>query len=183
MTNLLSSAIQWSLIGFHYLTETVQRGYELLTKTVKGIQDAHSDEVWIFLDPNCIPYCIKGTEWKGKTTSVYYPATHAFYRHTGEVFEGRMRQFDVVIAEIVKEDGSKKCCSELFHNVSWAPGATPSLFEMLLLDGLHSDRPYTTDEIYKWKLSIMDSNGDEYEIKMDSEKVMEAFTRWDFYKE
>lgn len=183
MANIFTSAIQWSLIGYHWATEAIIYGYELLSKTVRGIRDAHSDETWIFLDPNCIPYVIKGKHWDGKTSSVYFPETHTFMKSTREIFEGRYRQFDVVTAEIEYGNGEITCCSELFHNVRWSPGAAPSLFEMFLLYTLHNDRPYTTDEIYKFTLNVMDSNGDEYKIKMDSEKVMEAFHGWDFYKE
>lgn len=167
-------SIQWFLILFHWVTEYVENTINYLKVISNTLYDIHKEEKWIFLDPNSLPLKVRG-EYTGYSYARYIPDE---YRFTNENDGGRPRRFHVVTAEIQKPDEATVDVTEIFHRVTWSPGAEPTLFEMVLLHGLHGKTPYSTRVLKDWKLVILDDNCDEHRIELKSELAMKKFRGW-----
>jgi hypothetical protein len=164
--------LQWALIAFHWISEAGAKGYDLCMKSFIGLQQAHQEDVWVFMDSNTNPWAIKG-EWQGESDKVYTPETHTFMR-SNQRQEGRLHQFHFVTAELVKGD-SLEDCTEIFHEINWSTGANPSLLEVVLLHGLHKGKPYSVNKLKEYTLRIMDDNADTHDLLLDSEVCTRAF--------
>lgn len=164
--------LQWALIGFHWISEVGAKGYDLCRKSFIALQQAHQQDVWVFMDSNTNPWGIKG-EWEGQADKLYSPEIYTFMK-SNQQQEGRLQQFHFVTAELVKGN-SVQDCTEIFHEVNWFTGAVPSLFEVVLLHGLHKGKPYSVNELKGYTLRIMDDNADTHDILLSSEIASRAF--------
>ena len=165
--------LQWALIGFHWISEAGAKGYELCRKSFIGLQMAHQQDVWVFLDSNTNPWGVKG-EWRGVCDKVYIPEINTFLRNHEEQ-EGRLQQFHIVTAELVKGNDILEDCTEIFHEVNWSTRSVPSLFEVVLVHGLHKGKPYSITELKGYTLRIMDDNADTHDIPLTSEIATRGF--------
>ena len=91
----------------------------------------------------------------------------------------QVQRFQIVSAELQVEAGQPLTdISELFHSVTWKGLAAPSLFEIIVLEGILKNRPYTLRQIQGMTLHIMDDNADTHVIPLSSEIATRRFTGW-----
>ncbi len=171
--------IPFFLVTWNWITDQWDNACEWGVKTLRAIEHAHKDDVWIFFDQNHRPYHAK-EDWPGIPDNglVFYPETNTFLLHNRIIPTPGVRRFDLVSAEISLE-GERIDCSSFFHSVSWKGLAAPSLVEMIHLFGVCVKRkPYTTQQINAMTLHVMDSDAEEYEIPLCDESARVRFDGW-----
>lgn len=167
------------LIFYNYITDTWDRCCEWGSKTLKAIEHAHKDDIWIFFDNNHRPYYAKN-DWPGipDNALVYNPNTNIFLLHNRIIPTPGVRRFDVITAEF--NFGSQTIdCSPFFLEVGWKGLGAPSLVEMIHLYGiLKLGTPFTTEQINSITLHITDTEGDDYDIPLNCSEARERHSSW-----
>jgi hypothetical protein len=169
------------LIAWNWITDRWNDTHEWGVKTLHAIEHAHKDDVWIFFDANHRPYHAKH-DWPGIPNNglVYYPESKIFLLHNRIIPTPGIRRFDIVSAVLSAGSNSERIeCTSFFLEVGWKGLAAPSLVEMIHLFGVCvKGKPYTNEQINSFTLHVMDSEGDDYDIPLESTTAQRRFTGW-----
>ena len=166
--------VQWCLIGWHWTTETWNRGYEWVLTTLRAIEDAHKENVWVFMDRNSMPLLVKNDNLTENYNNclLFYPDTNTFLLHN-RLMENGLQSFDCVDVTLGTEN-----VTGFFMNLRWKQGAAPTLVECILLYGILTRLPMSKQTITTKSLTVLDSNTDEHQILLGSEQAKRRFTSW-----
>lgn len=172
--------IPYSLVAWHWITWTVSEGVEIAKKTVRGVVDAHTEDIWIFRDRNETPWPVKEYEslskfvhWKPSENRLYFPDTDSKARVFG----------DVVIAEIYTED-TRYDLSSFFHNFSWkGETSAPSLYEVILLYCLTNNLIMSKKDLGEFTLEILTTDVKILRKRLDSDILFEDCSCWSSYED
>lgn len=173
--------IQWCLISWNYITNWWDAGCEYGVRMFRALEAAHHDDIWVFYDPNTIPYCVKAyqTSIVPDNSLTYAPDQKLFLLHNRILPTLEQHRFHLVTAELQVSTGEPHIdISELFHSVLWKGLAAPSLVEMVILYGVLENRPFTLRQIAEMHLHIMDDNADMHDIALSSIIATRRFTGW-----
>jgi hypothetical protein len=168
---------QWGLFFFNYITNTWDSGCEWCVKSIRAIEHAHKEDVYVFLSRNTHPVCVKG-DWGGlrDNTLVFSPTNNRFTREN-RIQTPTNNRFDVVTVSLVGQEKMYDL-SSLFHDVSWKDQANPSLTEMVLLWSMLAKQSFTIQEIGEMKIHVMDSDANDHSIQLHDELANRPFTGW-----
>ena len=171
--------IQYALIGWNYVTEVWDSSCEYGIRILRSIEQAHKNEVWVFVNENELPYCVKEgpvLNTMPPTSLFYYPDTYSFTLNT-RLQENRIERFDIVSAEVILGSQSIDLTS-LFHEMKWKPHSTPSLYEVVQVYGLHNKLPFTHLQLESARLEVLDSDAVEHSIPLNSVIASRRFAGW-----
>ncbi len=172
------------LITWNWITDAWNDTCEWGVRTLRAIEHAHKNDVWIFFDANHRPYHAK-EDWPGISDNalVFYPESNTFLLHNRIIPTPRTKRFDLVTAELSTGNSSERIdCSSFFHQVGWKGLAAPSLVEMIHLFGVCvKGKPYTNEEINNFMLHITDSEGDDFDIPLNCPSARQRFDKWTSY--
>lgn len=180
MNGCMRRMIPFLLIAWNWITDQWNDTCKWGMKTLHAIEHAHKDNVWIFFDANHRPYHAK-EKWPGIPDNglVYYPESKMFLLHNRIIPSPGVRRFDIVSAELSINSSSERIdCSYFFLEMGWKGLAVPSLVEMIHLFGCVKGRPYTNEQITNFTLHVMDAEGDNYDISLESTIARRRFTGW-----
>jgi hypothetical protein len=168
---------QWSVTMFNWVTDSWDASCEWCVKSVRAIEYAHKEDIYVFLSNNTHPVSVKG-DWSGlrDNSFVYSLKNKRFTRHN-RIQPLNNHRFDIVSLNL-DCNGSSIDISSLFHEVSWKDQAVPSLFEMVLLTMMINNKSHSIQEIEKWHLDVMDSDANTHRISLQSEVARRPFTGW-----
>jgi hypothetical protein len=172
--------VQWSLISWHYATDTWDRGCEWGVKTLRAVEHAHKENVWVFLDRDAMPLLRKEDELTDHYDNklVFYPNSSTFLLHN-RLTENRFHSFDCVDVSLRKISNNKiENITEFFMNIKWKSGANPTLAECIKIYGILHNTPFTNIGIADYCLIVIDSNGDEHQIQLGSDLAHIRFSGW-----
>lgn len=167
--------IQWGLIAWHWITDTWDRGCEAGIKTLRAIEHAHKEDVYVFLDRNTHAIVLKEDSINDTYNNMllFNPSSNTFILHNRLTDNSIRNSFDCVDVSF-----NSKNLTEFFINLRWNQGAAPSLLECLLLYGMLSKEPMSKRFIQTRTLIVLDSNAIEHRIVMDSELARTRFVSW-----
>ena len=173
------SVLPWFLIFYNYVTDIFDRFCIWGSNTLRAIEHAHKDDIWIFFDQNNRPYYAKN-DWPGipDNSLTFNPKTNIFLLHNRIIPIPGVHRFDMITADLVIN--GKTCdCSSFFLEVGWKGLAAPSLVEMIHLYGiLKLGMPYTTEQINSMTLHITDTDGDDYDIPLNCSSAQQRHSTW-----
>ncbi len=171
---LWGSFMQWSLILWHWTTDTWDRGYEWGIKTLRAIENAHKENTWVFMDRNYTPLLIKDIQIQEHYNNklVFNESTNTLLLHN-RLADNTYQSFDCVDVRVGQEN-----ITSFFMNLRWKQGAAPSLIECILLYGILSHYPLSREEISTKLLTVLDSDANEHEILLGSEVAKRRFVGW-----
>ncbi len=181
MNGCMRRILPYCLMAWNWITDKWDEGCEWGVRTLRAIEHAHKDDVWIFFDANHRPYHAKH-DWPGIPDNglVFFPETKSFLLHNRIIPTPGVRRFDLVSAELSTPDSSLRIdCSSFFHEVSWRGLAVPSLVEMIHLYGVCvKGKPFTNEQINQMTLHIMDENADNFDIPLNSSSARQRHVSW-----
>jgi hypothetical protein len=168
---------QWGLYMFNWVTDSWDSSCEWCVKSIRAIEHAHKEDVFVFLTRNTHPISVKG-DWSGLRDNalVFSREKKRFIRYN-RIQPPNNHRFDIVSLNI-DCSGSSIDISSLFHEVGWKDQAMPSLFEMVLLTMIIDNKSYSIQDIEKWHLDVMDSDANTHRISLRSEVAQRPFTGW-----
>ncbi len=171
--------LPYVLIMFNYITDKWNEMCEWGVKTLKAIEHAHKDDIWIFFDANHRPYNAK-QDWPGipDNALLFNPKTNIFLLHNRIIPTPGVKRFDLITAEITLNNEAIDC-SSFFLDVGWKGLASPSLVEMIHLFGiLRLGAPFTTEQINSMILHITDTEGDDFDIPLNCASARLRHDSW-----
>lgn len=145
----------------------------IITVTLQGIYDAHTDDIFVLETANAYPLVVKDSwELHSDSSRVFYPNTCKFYK-TGET----KKYADVVTAFVTGDDFTYDLSSFLY-NACWSDNP-PSLYELLLV-ALVKNKTYVSHEtLSKCSLSVLTSDVEEFTLELTSEFARKPFRGWE----
>jgi hypothetical protein len=166
--------VKWSLITWHFTTDTWDKGYEWSMKTLGAIENAHKEDVWVFIDRNSIPLLLKDADVNEHYNNylLFYPKSNTFLLHN-RLTENRATSFDCVD---VSYDTNN--LTSFFMDLRWKQGAAPSLFECVMMYWILNKAPLRKGEINTIELIVLDSDASEHRITLGSEDGRRRFASW-----
>jgi hypothetical protein len=166
--------VQWSLIAWHFTTDTWDKGCEWSIKTIRGIQEAHQEDVWVFIDRNSTPLLLKDKDVTEhyNNSLLFYPKSNTFLLHN-RLTDNRSSSFDCVDVSYNSNN-----LTSFFMNLRWKQGAAPSLVECVMLFWILNKAPLPRSEINTIQLVVLDSDAAEHTINLGSEQGKRRFTAW-----
>jgi hypothetical protein len=176
--------VQWSLwtslakgflIFWHWTTETWDSVCEWVSLTLHAIQQAHKEDVWIFIDRNSTPLLLKEDKVSDYYTNclLFYTKSNTFLLHN-RLVENRTESFDCVDIRL----GSQENVTGFFMNLRWKQSTAPTLYECVLLYSILKGEPLSKQEITSKSLVVLDSNASEHTILLGSELAKRRYTSW-----
>ena len=181
MNGCMRRILPYCLIAWNWMTDTWENMCKMGVKTLRAIEHAQKDDIWIFFDANQMPYHAKH-DWPGIPDNglVFYSETKSFLLHNRIIPTPGIHRFDIVSAELSTQDSSSRIdCTSFFLEVSWRGLAAPSLVEMIHLFGTCvKGNPYSSEQINQLTLHIMDSDGEFFDIPLNSVSASQRFTGW-----
>jgi hypothetical protein len=168
---------QCGLCMFNWVTDSYYATYKWCVKSVRAIEDAHKEDVYIFLTRNTHPISVKG-DWSGLRDNafVYNIKTKRFIRHN-RIQTHLNNRFDIVSVELHSNENHIDI-SPLFHEVGWKEMAAPSAFEMVLLWSIIENKSYSIQDIEEMNIEVMDSDANTHTISLRGEISHRPFTGW-----
>ncbi len=168
---------QWGLFLFNWVTDSWDAGCEWCVKSIRAIEHAHKEDLYVFLSRNTHPVCVKG-DWGGlRDNALVYSATTKRFTRQNRVQTSNNHRFDIVSLTL-ENNGTSYDIAPLFHDVSWKDQANPSLTEMVLLWSMIAKQSFTVQEISEMRIQVMDSDANEHTIRLDGEIDNRPFTGW-----
>jgi hypothetical protein len=170
--------LQWGLFLFNYVTNTWDAGCEWCVRSLRAIEHAHKEDMYIFLSRNTHPVHVKG-DWAGlrDNSFVFSTETNRFTRQN-RIQPQQNHRFDVVTVGLDTNGGEMFDLSPLFMDVSWKDQAAPSPYEMVLLWAIMSNKSYSLQELDSFHLTVMDSDANDHRLSLQNEIVRRPFTGW-----
>jgi hypothetical protein len=169
--------LQWGLCMFNWVTDSWDTGCEWCVKSIRAIEHAHKENVYVFLSRNTHPISVKG-DWSGLRDNqlVYNTVTKRFTRFNRIQLPANHR-FDIVSVSL-DASGSSIDISPFFHEVGWKDMAAPSLLEMVLLTMLDSNKSYSIQDLEEMYVEVMDSDANTHRIPLRGEIAHRPFAGW-----
>lgn len=171
--------IQWSLIQWNWITEVWDASLEYSAKLLQSLEHAHKRDIWIFINENELPYCVKeGFDFPVPSDSLfYYPDTNSFTLNN-RLQAARSQRFDVVAVSLVEPGGTEHDLTSFFHSITWKDHGAPSLWEVVELYFLHQKQPISHNFKESCRLEILDSDAEEHRIPLNSSICRRRFSGW-----
>ena len=172
---LWGNLVQWGLITWHWITDTWDRGCEAAIKTLRAIEHAHKEDIYIFIDRNSQPLVLKEDSLNDSYSNmlIFNPSSNTFLLHNRLTDSSIRNSFDCVDVSF-----NSKNLTEFFMNLRWNQAAAPSLLECVILYGILYNEPMSRTFIQAKTLVVLDSNVNEHRIQLDSELAKNRFASW-----
>lgn len=188
---LQTKIITYSLVSWHWITLLWEAGAHFTWKTVRGIRNAHTPEIWLFRERNECPWRIYRGQDENPSVEFTNVATwipshqRLYFRQPGTAQQTNQSFNDVVTAELYNTDKSLQYdLSSFFHTFSWrTSGAAPSLYEVVLLYSLSHNLFFSKTQLEGFTLEILTAEGDTILAKLSSAHTRIDFESWAEYSE
>ncbi len=168
---------QWGLFMFNWVTDSWDTGCEWCIKSIRAIEHAHKENVYVFLSRNTHPISVK-EDWSGLRDNAFvYSQDQKRFTRYNRIQPPNNHRFDIVSVSLDTNESSTDI-SPLFHEVGWKDQAAPSILEMVLLVLLQSNKSYSLQEIEEWHLEVMDSDANTHRISLKGEMAKRPFAGW-----
>jgi hypothetical protein len=185
----LSSLYNWLLINSVILLNTVFNLIERVCDTadiaVKAVKDSNIPDSLVFRNRNECPWRLKeNSGYVLKGVSLCYSVNERkFYDLPGTVSPVK-RMDDIILADLIDISGNSICdMSEFLHSLRWTDSASPSLYELVLVNTLLNKIVASHEYLQGCTLKVMTlTTNPSLKIKLSSEKVKEPFTSWDDFE-
>lgn len=179
----VSKSLEYSFIAAVWLTWFAERSATLSRKTWRGIQDAHTETVWIYTSRNSRPWPCKSEPALTDIFMRYYPEKTEFeVAHT--MTHERHRINDLVEAVLVSKDGLiRQDMTSFFMDVKWR-GTGPSLYEMVYAFFLEQSWPLSPRMLRSCKLHVETLEHPNLRIILNrgrNPKILEPFQGWNVF--
>jgi hypothetical protein len=179
----VSKSLEYSFIAAVWLTWFTERSVTLSRKTWRGIQDAHTETVWIYTGHNNRPWPCKSEPALTDITMRYYPEKTEF-EVTNTPSHERHRIDDLVEAILVSKDGLiRQDMTSFFMDVKWR-GTGPSLYEMVYAFFLQQGWPISPRMLRSCKLHVETLEYPNLRISLHrgrNAKILEPFQGWQVF--
>jgi hypothetical protein len=145
----------------------------IITLTLEGIYDAHTDDIFILETPNAYPLVVKDSwEFYSNSYRVFYPNTCKFYK-TSET-----KKYADIVTAVVTGDDFTYDLSSFLYNACWSD-TPPSLYELLLISLVINKRYVSHETLSKCILTVLTSDVEEFSIELMSEFARKPFRGWE----
>ncbi len=180
---VVSKSLEYSFIAAVWLNWFAERSATFSRKTWRGIQDAHTETVWIYTGRNSRPWPCKSEATVTDVVMRYYPEKTEFeVSHTPS--HERHRIDDLVEAILVSKDGLiRQDMTSFFMDVKWR-GTGPSVYEMVYAYFLQQGWPISPRMLRSCKLHVETLEHPNLRIVLNrgrNTKILEPFQGWEAF--
>lgn len=178
---IVTKSLEYSFTAAVWLTWFTDTSWKFSKKTWKGIQDAHTETVWVYNARNSRPWPCKQEPVLIDIVMQFYPEKTEFeVSHTTS--HQRHRMDDLIEAILVSKVG-RYDMTGFFMDVKWR-GSAPTLYEMVYAYFLTQGIPVSQNILKSCKLTVETLEYPRLLVSLNRQRspaILEPFRSWDIF--